>query len=95
VVLQFDDIGRHGTKVIIFNLWRDDDDDLELDFDTDPHVLFSSLTVFNSSYRASEHSAISVIKSIKYRKWIHVQDAVYFFLLNEKLGGTFLHYTGY
>ncbi|KAG0587842.1 hypothetical protein KC19_2G195400 [Ceratodon purpureus] len=36
LLAQFDNMGRHGTKVIIFNLWRDDDDDLELDFDTDP-----------------------------------------------------------
>ncbi|TKY73522.1 MORC family CW-type zinc finger protein 3 [Spatholobus suberectus] len=33
---QFDDIGSHGTKVIIYNLWCNDDGNLELDFDTDP-----------------------------------------------------------
>ncbi|KAL3025231.1 hypothetical protein AAZX31_04G168200 [Glycine max] len=33
---QFDDIGSHGTKVIIYNLWCNDDANLELDFDTDP-----------------------------------------------------------
>ncbi|XP_061366802.1 protein MICRORCHIDIA 6-like [Gastrolobium bilobum] len=33
---QFDDIGSHGTKIIIFNLWFNDDGNLELDFDTDP-----------------------------------------------------------
>ncbi|XP_047161075.1 protein MICRORCHIDIA 6 [Vigna umbellata] len=32
---QFDDIGPHGTKVIIYNLWCNDDGSLELDFDTD------------------------------------------------------------
>ncbi|KAK0587848.1 hypothetical protein LWI29_029942 [Acer saccharum] len=30
---QFDDIGPHGTKVIIYNLWLSDDGNLELDFD--------------------------------------------------------------
>ncbi|KAI4343734.1 hypothetical protein L6164_011048 [Bauhinia variegata] len=33
---QFDDIGSHGTKVIIYNLWLNDGDNLELDFDRDP-----------------------------------------------------------
>ncbi|KAK7354033.1 hypothetical protein VNO80_19489 [Phaseolus coccineus] len=32
---QFDDIGSHGTKVIIYNLWCNDDGNLELDFDAD------------------------------------------------------------
>lgn len=32
---QFDDIGPHGTKVIVYNLWLNDDGILELDFDTD------------------------------------------------------------
>ncbi|WCJ36098.1 Histidine kinase- DNA gyrase B- and HSP90-like ATPase family protein [Euphorbia peplus] len=33
---QFDDIGPHGTKVIIYNLWFSDDGNVELDFETDP-----------------------------------------------------------
>ncbi|KAI4329540.1 hypothetical protein MLD38_027918 [Melastoma candidum] len=33
---QFDDIGSHGTKVIIFNLWLTDGQIPELDFDSDP-----------------------------------------------------------
>lgn len=28
----------HGTKIIIYNLWEDDEGMLELDFDTDPYV---------------------------------------------------------
>ncbi|KAK1281453.1 hypothetical protein QJS04_geneDACA002782 [Acorus gramineus] len=35
VVPMFDDIGCHGTKVIIYNLWHNDDGDMELDFDSD------------------------------------------------------------
>ncbi|XP_015695005.1 protein MICRORCHIDIA 6-like [Oryza brachyantha] len=31
---NFSDIGPHGTKILVFNLWSDDDGDLELDFDT-------------------------------------------------------------
>ncbi|KAG7954532.1 hypothetical protein I3843_11G023200 [Carya illinoinensis] len=33
---QFDDIGPHGTKVIIYNLWFNADGDVELDFESDP-----------------------------------------------------------
>uniref|UniRef100_A0A803MG22 Morc S5 domain-containing protein n=1 Tax=Chenopodium quinoa TaxID=63459 RepID=A0A803MG22_CHEQI len=33
---QFDDIGFHGTKVIIYNLWFADEGKLELDFNSDP-----------------------------------------------------------
>ncbi|KAI3737332.1 hypothetical protein L2E82_27330 [Cichorium intybus] len=33
---QFEDIGSHGTKVIIYNLWLDEDRNLELDFESDP-----------------------------------------------------------
>ncbi|XP_020974162.1 protein MICRORCHIDIA 6 isoform X2 [Arachis ipaensis] len=36
VVPMFNDVGFHGTKVIIYNLWLNDDGNLELDFDTDP-----------------------------------------------------------
>ncbi|XVF19180.1 hypothetical protein REPUB_Repub11eG0087800 [Reevesia pubescens] len=33
---QFDDIGSHGTKIIIYNLWINNDGNSELDFDSDP-----------------------------------------------------------
>ncbi|MED6105981.1 hypothetical protein PIB30_000770 [Stylosanthes scabra] len=33
---QLDEIGSHGTKIIIYNLWFNDDGNLELDFDFDP-----------------------------------------------------------
>ncbi|PHT63198.1 hypothetical protein T459_33007 [Capsicum annuum] len=32
----FDDIGDHGTKVIVHNLWFNDDGRMELDFEADP-----------------------------------------------------------
>ncbi|KAL6597872.1 hypothetical protein ACP70R_046677 [Stipagrostis hirtigluma subsp. patula] len=32
---QFDDIGEHGTKIIVYNLWFNDDGDMELDFNSD------------------------------------------------------------
>ncbi|OMO67568.1 hypothetical protein COLO4_30094 [Corchorus olitorius] len=33
---QFDDIGSHGTKIIVYNLWLNNDGNSELDFDADP-----------------------------------------------------------
>ncbi|GJN17444.1 hypothetical protein PR202_gb04508 [Eleusine coracana subsp. coracana] len=36
VVPVFTNIGPHGTKIIVFNLWSNDDGNLELDFDTNP-----------------------------------------------------------
>ncbi|XP_062010175.1 protein MICRORCHIDIA 6-like [Rosa rugosa] len=33
---QFDDIGPHGTKIVIYSLWLNDDGDMELDFNFDP-----------------------------------------------------------
>ena len=44
--MQFDDIGAYGTKVIICNLWFNDDCNLELDFDTDLKVMLLELLIF-------------------------------------------------
>lgn len=33
---QFDNMGSHGTKVIVYNLWLNDEGITELNFDTDP-----------------------------------------------------------
>ncbi|CAI9267232.1 unnamed protein product [Lactuca saligna] len=35
---QFENVGSHGTKVIVYNLWLDEDKNLELDFESDPEV---------------------------------------------------------
>ncbi|XP_059639244.1 protein MICRORCHIDIA 7-like isoform X2 [Cornus florida] len=34
---QFDQMKDHGTRIIIYNLWEDDQGQLELDFDSDPY----------------------------------------------------------
>ncbi|XP_065875293.1 protein MICRORCHIDIA 6-like [Euphorbia lathyris] len=39
---QFDDIGPHGTKVVIYNLWFSDDGNAELDFERDPEDIHIS-----------------------------------------------------
>ncbi|KAI3807027.1 hypothetical protein L1987_22947 [Smallanthus sonchifolius] len=33
---QFENVGPHGTKIIVYNLWLDEDRRMELDFDSDP-----------------------------------------------------------
>lgn len=45
---QFEDIGRHGTIVIIFNLWLNDEGIYELNFDDDDEVLHNLLISFIS-----------------------------------------------
>ncbi|KAM0058279.1 hypothetical protein Hdeb2414_s0005g00168381 [Helianthus debilis subsp. tardiflorus] len=35
---QFDHMKEQGTRIIIYNLWEDDQQQLELDIDTDKHV---------------------------------------------------------
>lgn len=37
-MVQFDHLEDQGTRIVIYNLWEDDEGKLELDFDTDPHV---------------------------------------------------------
>ncbi|XP_065875300.1 protein MICRORCHIDIA 6-like [Euphorbia lathyris] len=39
---EFDDIGPHGTKVIIYNLWFSEDGNAELDFERDPEDIHIS-----------------------------------------------------
>ncbi|EEF47422.1 zinc finger protein, putative [Ricinus communis] len=34
---QFNSLEDHGTRVIIYNLWEDEEGTMELDFDADPH----------------------------------------------------------
>ncbi|PPS11390.1 hypothetical protein GOBAR_AA09249 [Gossypium barbadense] len=40
---QFNFLKDHGTRIIIYNLWEDDEGKLELDFDTDLHSYASIL----------------------------------------------------
>ena len=37
-IFQFEDIGPHGTKIIIYNLWLNDEGIYELSFDDDDEV---------------------------------------------------------
>lgn len=57
----------HGTRIIIYNLWEDDQGQLELDFDADPHVCVrcpSSIRGFFPLYlliALFEHNSLSKI----------------------------------
>jgi hypothetical protein len=42
-LIQFDDMGEHGTKIIVYNLWFNDDGDMELDFNSDTKVCNAGL----------------------------------------------------
>ncbi|XP_022845074.1 protein MICRORCHIDIA 6 isoform X2 [Olea europaea var. sylvestris] len=33
---QCDDVGHHGTKILVYNLWHNDEGKMELDFESDP-----------------------------------------------------------
>lgn len=44
LLLQFVGMKDHGTKIVLYNLWEDDQGQLELDFQTDPYV--SNFTFF-------------------------------------------------
>lgn len=37
-MLQFNFVKDQGTRIVIYNLWEDDEGKLEMDFDSDPHV---------------------------------------------------------
>lgn len=72
-MIQFEDIGLHGTKVLIYNLWMNDDGLLELDFEDDEEVLniFADVSTINESckvYYLLSYKSYSCIK----------QDAIYF-----------------
>lgn len=47
---QFDDIGSHGTKVLIYNLWLNDEGIYELSFDDDVEVCCIFLSLLYKLY---------------------------------------------
>jgi hypothetical protein len=51
---QFDDLGQHGTKIIVYNLWLNDDGKMELDFDTD--TLDIRINADAKLFQAGEHA---------------------------------------
>ncbi|XP_043713918.1 protein MICRORCHIDIA 2-like isoform X2 [Telopea speciosissima] len=67
LMLQFEDIGPHGTKIIIFNLWLNDDGMLELEFDEDEEdIRLRDEDICGGSGNAAKHSRL-VRSLIPYR----------------------------
>lgn len=58
---QFNDMDHHGTKIIVFNLWFNDDAGMELDFESDPKDI-----MINSADRHVTKKSIEHILSHKY-----------------------------
>ncbi|KAG8055099.1 hypothetical protein GUJ93_ZPchr0001g32631 [Zizania palustris] len=81
---NFDDIGSQGTKIIVFNLWSNDNGDLELDFDTDEDILISGapkpVETANAAKRMNEsHLANQLRYSLKvYASVLYLQLPQYF-----------------
>ena len=48
--VQFKDIKSHGTKVVIYDLWMNDDGLLELDFDDDDEVNIPAVYVSSTTH---------------------------------------------
>ncbi|XP_044487407.1 protein MICRORCHIDIA 6-like isoform X3 [Mangifera indica] len=70
---QFDDIGPHGTKIIIYNLWFSDDGNTELDFDSDPEDIQINVGIISKKKSITEqhiasrfHYSLRVYLSILY-----------------------------
>ncbi|KAH7686239.1 ATPase domain of HSP90 chaperone/DNA topoisomerase II/histidine kinase protein [Dioscorea alata] len=61
---QFNDIGPRGSKIIIFNLWFNDDGNMELDFETDPEDILIS----------GSHKIVKTNDSTKNLKQKHVAN---------------------
>lgn len=61
---QFDDIGPHGTKIIVFNLWHNDDGVMELDFHTDSQVRIASCAIIFLIFFKSWHFHVYVWHAI-------------------------------
>lgn len=51
-VLQFEDIKSHGTKIIVYNLWLNDEGIYELNFDDDDEVCLFPENIWLSSLQS-------------------------------------------
>lgn len=52
MMFQFSSVKDQGTRIVIYNLWEDDQGELELDFDADEHV--------SSNYKLSCHLSLYI-----------------------------------
>ncbi|XP_073284138.1 protein MICRORCHIDIA 6-like isoform X2 [Primulina huaijiensis] len=55
---QCDDVGPHGTRIIIYNLWRDNQGKMELNFESDPEDICVSVKETDTA-RVNSRMALS------------------------------------
>lgn len=67
LMLQFDDIGSHGTKVVIFNLWLNDEGIYELSFDDDAEDIRLRDEANNGAEKTLRKKTIQLQSHISYR----------------------------
>ncbi|KAJ8499789.1 hypothetical protein OPV22_010341 [Ensete ventricosum] len=58
LLLQFEDIGLHGTKVLIYNLWMNDDGLLELDFEDDEEDILLRDQAYSGGFSRSNKEIV-------------------------------------
>ncbi|CAH1412375.1 unnamed protein product [Lactuca virosa] len=64
--LQLEDIGPHGTKVLIYNLWLNDEGIYELNFDEDDEDI--KLNDFTKAFRTLQRCQETWIKLVLKKK---------------------------
>ncbi|KAL3642336.1 hypothetical protein CASFOL_013151 [Castilleja foliolosa] len=72
---QCDEIGPNGTKIIIYNLWHNDEGKMELDFEADPEAYLSILYLeapvnFNILLRGRAVEYHKIANDLKYPEFI-------------------------
>ncbi|XP_021832733.1 protein MICRORCHIDIA 6 isoform X2 [Prunus avium] len=82
---QFNDIGAHGTKVIIYNLWFSDDGNVELDFDTDSE----DIRISGDSKKVNATSKWKTVNEEHIANRFHYSLRVYLSILYLRIPETF------
>ncbi|KAL5183248.1 Protein MICRORCHIDIA 6 [Glycine soja] len=82
---QFDDIGNHGTKIIIFNLWFNDDGNLELDFNSDPE----DIHIVGDIKKIDTHSASKIVNEGHIANRFHYSLHAYLSILYLRIPESF------
>ncbi|KAE9607743.1 putative histidine kinase-like ATPase domain-containing protein [Lupinus albus] len=67
LMLQFDDIGLHGTKVVIYNLWLNDEGIYELSFDDDAEDIRLRDEANQGDVKKLRKKAVQLQSHISYR----------------------------
>ncbi|XP_020537498.1 protein MICRORCHIDIA 6 isoform X2 [Jatropha curcas] len=82
---QFDDIGSQGTKVIIYNLWFNDDGVMELDFDKDPE----DIHIGGDIKKVGAHPAWRTVNEQHIANRLHYSLRVYLSILYLRIPESF------